>query len=552
MGVWYAPSQAEILAVRQHAKDIYIRIELLNREMKIQDTIEGNMISDNFTIDSESKQRRTYSCELHVSDSSFLLGEDKKIWIDKYIRVYYGIKSIRYKKIIWWLLGTFTYLNANYRYSGTENNLSLSCGDMMANFDGTKNGQIAVKREADFTTIEKWNSTTGYKFQINAGTKIKTAIISLLKNAGITSYQVEDYPNGRDIIPYDLEYTNSLTYNDVWNDIAELYPGWEYFFDEYGKFIWRRIPSGGSGSDNERIMLSNDLVDELYVDESISDNFTGIYNVTEVWGKTLELDSQGDRYANNSSYNSSTNTYTITLDLIPKSGKTQADYNKISTFFDNLDKIAILIRAKNTADRPKIKINGNVIGENNQVIGHASLPEMYIVNDDGTYVKKNHFLNDVDYHESIYVFTYRQNYGTTLKDILYLNGQTQCFGRYEERSMDCPFSVPRLGYEIIQRKNYEKLWSDDLCYNQAEYDTYQTTQMQETIELTMIIIPWIDVSQKVSYLTQNAEDRLSRLANKDTIPQYIIKSVNWSSFDGTMRVSMYRFRPDLEFVKKKK
>lgn len=550
MSVWYSPSQVEIQAVKQHAKDIYIKIELLNRELKIQDTIEGNMISDNFTIDSESKQRRTYSCEMCVSDSSFLLGEDKKIWIDKYIRVYYGIRSTRYREVVWWILGTFTYLNANYRYSATDNTLSLSCGDMMADFDGTKNGQITVKRDANYTTIETWNSTAGYKFLIEAGTKIKTAIIALLKNAGITSYQVEDYPNGRDIIPYDLEYTNALTYNDVWTDIAELYPGYEYFFDEYGKFIWRRIPSGGSGADNERIMLSNELIDEIFVDESVSDDFTGIYNVTEVWGKTLELDAQGDRYANTSTYNSSANTYTITLDLIPKSGQT--NYNKIETFFDNLDKIAVYINAKNTADSPKLVIKGNVKGQDNQTIATTTLPAMYMINDDGTYVKKNKFLQGNNVTGSIYVFTYRQNYGTTLQNVVYLNGQTQCYGRYEEKSSDCPFSTTRLGYEIVQRKNYEKLWSDDLCYNQAEYDTYQTTQMKETIELNMVIIPWIDVSQKVSYLTQNAEDRLSRLADKDKIPQYIIKSVSWSSFEGTMRLTMYRFRPDLEFVKYKK
>ena len=73
--------------------------------------------------------------------------------------------------------------------------------------------------------------------------------------------------------------------------------------------------------------------------------------------------------------------------------------------------------------------------------------------------------------------------------------------------------------------------------------------MQETVELTTVIIPWIDVSQKVSYIMQQAEDREARLAANTDIPEYIIKSISWSSFDGTMRIVMYRFRPSLEFVK---
>lgn len=546
MSVWYKPTEAEVKAVLQHSKDIFVKVELLGRDMSLQATLEGNMISDSFTIDSESKQRRTYSCDMYVSDATFLVGEDKKIWIDKYIRVYYGIKHSRTKEVIWWLLGTFTYLNANYKYSGTDNTLSLSCGDMMANFDGTKNGLIVVTRDTNYATIETYNSTTAIKFLIEAGQKIRDVIIALLDNAGVTSYQIEDYPDGRDTVPYDIEHTDSVTYNDIWNELCELYPGWEYYFDEMGKFIWRKIPTGAPGTDNERIVMTNELLDKLYVDESVSDTFTGIYNVTEVWGKTLDLDAQGDRYANTSTYDSSTNTYTITLDLIPKT--IGENYDKIEGFFDNLDKIAILITTTNTQAGSKVQIRGNVKGSDNQTIATTTLPTMKIVNDDGTDVEANHFLKN-NPSPSIYVFTYRQNYGTNLENILYLNGQTQCFGRYEETAEECPFSTTRLGYEIVQRKNYEKLWSDDLCYNQAEYDTYQTTQMQETIELTTVIIPWIDVSQKVSYIMQQAEDREIRLASGTDIPEYIIKSVSWSTFDGTMRLNMYRFRPELEFVR---
>lgn len=71
MSVWYKPSETEVKTVLQHSKDIYIKVELLNRDLTLQDTLEGNMINDSFTIDSESKQRRTYSCDMYVSDATF-------------------------------------------------------------------------------------------------------------------------------------------------------------------------------------------------------------------------------------------------------------------------------------------------------------------------------------------------------------------------------------------------------------------------------------------------------------------------------------------------
>ena len=142
ISLYYSPTQADIAIIKQTEKDVYVKIDLLNKQFKILESLQGNLISDSLSVDSESKQRRSYNCEMYVSDASLLIGDDKKIWIDKYIRVYYGIKSVRSKEIVWWLIGTFSYINVNYNYSSTENNISLSCADLMADFDGTKNGQL--------------------------------------------------------------------------------------------------------------------------------------------------------------------------------------------------------------------------------------------------------------------------------------------------------------------------------------------------------------------------------------------------------------------------
>lgn len=550
----YIPSGYEISAVRQHVKDVSIKVELLNYDKTKQnpwiviDSLEGALVSDNFSMDNGSIQRRNYSCTLCVSDhakkinkssilSEYLVGYDKKIWIDKYIRVYYGIYSMKLKEIIWWRIGTFTYTTASYTFSATECNLSLSCADIMCNYDGTKNGLIhqtkydnvvtgesvvgfsipAVNYKKDSNGVEIKDSN-GERI-IESHNKIKDSIIATLTLAGITDYYVEDYPPEADLIPYDLDFTGEVIYSTVWTSLRDLYPNWEFFFDVNGKFIWRKIPTGL----NERAIIDDSLINDIYVTENTSNAFTGIYNCTEVWGKTFTLSNQ-DRYASSQTY--SGNVYTINLPLTAKANSTLANNNPLK-YLVNGDKIAFKVSTTNSSANPYLKIVGNVNGQS------VTLTNLPIVDSGGQSIPAKTLAAG-----KICVFTFRENLGATLNNCVYLNGQTQAYGYYEETNTDCPFSVPNLGYKIVKRIIKETLFSDDLCYNQAEYETYKTCAMQDDINLTMIITPWLEVNQKVEYT--------SKLTGETN--QYIIKNISWSTLDGTMTLGMYKFREDFEYV----
>lgn len=477
----YSPTQEDINIIKQQQKEVVVKVELLNKNFKILESLEGNLISDNLNIDSESKQRRSYRCNLHVTDASFMVGNDKKIWIDKYIRVYYGVTSSRTKETLWYRIGTFTYINASYTYSATDNTLSLTCADIMADFDGTKNGQMI----------------NFYKFLIEAGEDIRTTVVGLIKDAGITNYYVEDI--GKEI-PYDIEFTDAVTYCDVWKKICELYDSWEFFFDVDGKFIWRQIPTGLSDS----VILDDSLLDVIYVSEKTDIDFSSIYNVTEVWGKVLELENE-DRYAESSTY--SNNIYSVELDGIES-------WEDV----DHLDKIAFKVCA-DCKDGAMFSVNG--------------LDSIPIVHDDASPIEAGDLLTD-----TVYVFLYRRNMGDSIQNCLYLMGQYQAYGIYKETNPDCPFSVDNLGYEIVNRVNYENLYSDDLCYNQAEYLTYQTTALLDTITLETLIIPWLDVNQKISYTSKETGET----------NQYLIKSLSWSSLGGTMTMTLYKFLESFSYV----
>ena len=93
-------------------------------------------------------------------------------------------------------------------------------------------------------------------------------------------------------------------------------------------------------------------------------------------------------------------------------------------------------------------------------------------------------------------------------------------------------------------------YTDDLCFNRAERMTYESCAMQDTITLNMIIIPQLDVNQKIAYVSYSEDDREALLKENDAtkLPQQMIKNFSQSTMDGTMSLTAYRYREDFSYV----
>lgn len=497
----YNVTQTDLNILRQGEQEIYLKVELLNSNFKVLESIEGKVVDDSFSMSNESIQRRNYSAKIVITDSTFQVGKDKKIWLDKRLRVFYGIYSLREHKIIWYKLGIFAYNSLNYSYSEVDRTLSITCSDLMALYDGTLNGQIGGYGS---TNVDDNSAIAVNSLLIPAGEDMRQSIIAILKDAGITKYVVEEMNKE---IPYDLEFNTGTTYADVWLKIRDLYDSWEFYFDVDGTFIWRKIPT----CLEDPVMLNDDIMQFVVSGTENADiKFSEIYNVTEVWGKVLEL-SNDDRYADSSTYTN--NVYNIALDGYES-------WNDI----DNLTQIGIKICTDNL-DEPRFSINN-----------YSSIP-IY----DGNQVPLKAGVLKAD---TIYVFRLRRlgveniNGNNELILGLFLLGQYQCHGIYEEKSVNCPFSTTNLGYVIKKSVDYENLSDDAACYNQAEYLTYKSTAMMDTISLNTLVIPWLEVNSKIEYTPKSQNEK----------NQYIVKSLSWSTGDGTMSLVLYRFLEDFSFV----
>lgn len=460
--------------------NLYSKVELLNEDFKIMDSLEGNLISDSFSNTSDSAVRRTYQMSLNVTDSTFDIVKDKKFWFDRIIRPYIGILNLQTDEIKWYLIGTFVITDDSITYDATSHTLTLNCSDMMCLYNGERGSQLE-----------------GFEFVIYEGEDVRTSIIGLLKSAGIIKYNVAAIS---ETIPYDLEFNTGVTLYEILNTILELFTGWEMFFDIDGTFVWQQIPT----CYDDRIVLDYDTIKTILISESPAYDMKNVFNKTVVWGDVIEPDFYSD-------------------DVI-STGLTYRANVSAMTSYENGDKVAIKVPCTNK-NYPTLNIN--------------NLGAIQICDDAGDRIRMDEFDPD-----TVYVFKYRKKNPNNEADF-YLLGQYQPYGEYIEMDVNCPYSVQNMDNKILsQTITSDTAYSDDLARQLAEYTTYQSCKLSDSLSITTLPILFLDVNQKIEYLPMDRE--------QDGINQYIITSISSSSSEGTMSISLRKFYEDYSVVYNKK
>lgn len=491
-------TQKDIEILMQSDKVLFYKLELLNADMKILDLIEGNLISDQLSIDSSSDVRRTYSCEMFVEDSTFNISNDSKIWYGRRIRPYIGIKHIRSNEIVWYLIGTFIFSEAGYSYDATNKTLSLTCLDLMALLNGNLGGNL-----------------DSYKRTILAGTSARSVIISLLNEVGINRYYIEFNLNNHVLddfdIPYDLVFSSGATIYQIVKEIVDLHSGTEIYFDIDGTFVINRIPT----TYNEQVIINDEIIQPLLISEQFNVNFTEIYNDIEIFGRIQEPDfySQSVTYSNGVYY-----VNVVVYKLDENTGSyTELVYDSL----DNFDEFSFKIPVTNNSDTTHININ--------------NLGNILVVKEDGTNIEKNALSSNTDY-----VFRYRKS----TNDFLFL-GQTEVHTRMyisndknntDENAMidvNNEFAVEKIGHKlkVLSDDSVSNIYSDDLCRQRCRRELYNSTNRKDTLTLNTMAIFWLDVNQLIEFTSNSSKEK----------HKYLIDNISCSFADCTMSINGHKF-----------
>jgi len=100
---------------------------------------------------------------------------------------------------------------------------------------------------------------------------------------------------------------------------------------------------------------------------------------------------------------------------------------------------------------------------------------------------------------------------------------------------ESPYCVEKIGLKLqaLAGGEFDNIYSDPVGAENARYQNWLKTRLQDKISLEMLDIPWLDVNTKIEYTSYITGET----------SQYIVKSISGSATGGTMSVEAIKFYP---------
>ena len=432
-------SQEDFNVVRQPFINKYLKLNILNFNLSVVNEISGNLISCDVSVNADSDLRRSCTINLVVTDSSFEPKSGSQIWLDKFVQPYVGYENIYTGEIQWYNQGIYLINTPTYFYDATNNTLSFQGLDLMSKLTGVRNGALE-----------------GVPTVIPQGSNVREAMIASIKLAGFTKYVIDECTNvdgSIQAVPYDIQVNQGGYIFDIIKQLRDILPNYQVYFDVNGVFHYDQIPSG----DNDPVLIDDVLWNDVNTSDNITTDFESVKNYIEVYGKTHSPDM----------FPTSTTTY----------------INNLSLFFATNPTTDTIIGFV-----PSINMAGNIyIRHGTNVTQHK------LLDSSGNYIK--HLDKDV-----YYVAKYKQD-----GNYLFM-GRLQAQAIAKDDNPESPFYVDgSVGVirEVLSGGDYDNIMTDELALQRAKLEIYWKCRLNDSITLTCVPIPWVDVNILISHAPKN-------------------------------------------------
>lgn len=326
----------------------------------------------------------------------------------------------------------------------------------------------------------------GMATQFKAGENIRQAIIDTLALAGFTKYVVEEAPSPS-TIPADLEFDMNATVYSMLSALRDIYPNYEIFFDIDGTFYYKPIPTG----QDDPVLIDDSTWESIVLSEGLNTDFQNVKNSIEVFGRTHEA-----QYV---SFAPTVSGSVITLRIDGVTAYEPVIYGFTLTDNTGINDIQIKINTLSTL---------NVKDEDGKNVSIAA--------ESGT------VYYCVEYKDGAFKWL----------------GHLQAYALAEDTNPESPFyvegSVGRIRLPLYGGE-YDNCLTDNLAQQRANYELWLHTNMNNTVTLSCIPVPWMDVNILVEYTMQR----------NNVTNHYLIKSINMGlGVNDTMNIEMIQFYPD--------
>lgn len=566
-------NEHDIAALKAGNKTMYCKAEITDTDYKTVMMLDGIITSGNYSINSDADIRRTCNITMCLSKGVQNLNED--IFFNHYVRIHIGYYCFTAKEIRYYCIGIYAFDKESFRYDISGNEVSFTlldlCSLMDSNHYGTEFGaESSAIYAVDPKTGERYSPKTepdriilknivnrllddfaaNNTFEDNKN-KIKSKLNiqkRCIDDIGRNNKSSEGYEYEWNELPYDLEFSSDSGLIDKLKQIKELYGIHEFFFDTDGCFIFREIPH----TDDEMVILTDDLVQKLVISESTDTNIYDIKNVVEVWGKSVNMTKD---YRRADANHDSDDTYNVTLDNYSESG------------YSNDIKLILKVSSSNTQENTYININGlgkrkiydkttgepltvNLLKSDTEYLfeysANAGIKDSTTTETGGFYYLSSYQVHAVAIMTDGSAFYENEEYDENKEydEESYRKYYEQFAKKYNTdnivfvKDANSRYCIERIG-EVRKKfsgNNYANLESDSLAADYAKAKLNQLCRRSTSLSLEMLIVPWLDVNQKIEYKPHNSNE----------VKTYIIKSISGDLLSGTMSVSLMDFYKTLD------
>ena len=436
-------TQNDYNIIKQKNTERYIKLNLLDFNYNVVDELSGNMLSCSVRCDADSDLRRGCNVSFVVTDSGYEVGAGNRIFLDRYIQLYIGLKNIYTQEIQWYNQGIYLIDAPSYEYNATTHTLSFAGLDLMSKLTGARNGQLP-----GMTTV------------IKQGENVRQAIIATLALGGFTKYIVEECKvnNAIQPVPYDIQIDQGGYVFDILSKLRDIMPKYQMYFDVDGVFHYEPIPSG----EDDPVLITDDIWTSVVTGETVSTDFTTVKNYIEVYGRTHEV----QYYDANPTISGSGSNFTIALN--------------IPAYQDSLYSLIGFTSTYNGSMYGTITVNIN-----GSVVGNFTVTQTNAIKTGQYYVFQKITSNTFEFlggRQAKSVWS-----DTNPESPFYVNG---------------PVGIIR---EVLCGGEYENITSDTLAQQRAELEGYWKCRLNDNITLNVVPIPWIDVNIVVSHAPKQGD-----------------------------------------------
>lgn len=538
----------EILRRPNIKKELHIDfLQKIASKFYTVDSADGEIIGMNFSKDANSDLRTNVDLKLVISKEE---GEKPinrladESWIATFVDVSVVYDENAYK------IGRFVVNAPQSDYDAESNTLSLSCVDMMSKLTGMSGGVVDYAR--------------GTSIQIPKGENVRGVMISILKKFGINDYDLDEcrLKNGEiQPVPYDMEFETGTTAYEMLAALRDIMPNYAIYFNVDGVFCYKPIPVDESAS----VMLPYETLKDIVIQESVSVDYENVKNHIQVYGRTHSVGAFfPSDYATYEDNDYSNGWYML------KRGRT---YNGIVSDANYLTcKISSSEMASLLPDQFLVgvvfpeefrDISGTLFNPSNPSIitdSEGFYLDLEIVGGDGITYSSGAYIYDtsadyvnspqnaqkvttinsihdgVPYYHVFLVRVYEATPTTTRRWFVDYGG-LQAFAEARNTKPQSAFSVDKIGERtlVLTGGEYENILNDALAQERADIELYWKTNMQETVTLQTIPIPWLDVDTVITYKKHRTDAPI----------RYVVKSIScdYSDNSGAMTITAIKFYP---------